>query len=127
MKPHDLFERIESDNFFVEMTIAADIDVFIQFAKHKEVVKSLLEQLQDKSVQNEVSRRVFELLKRDFDPEYLRPADVAIAIYLLALDSVRSPETGFTALEVEQASNLWWAIQVASKVQKAHQQQIDTR
>lgn len=114
-----LMAQIEADEFTIEMMIAPDVDVFRKFAVNKELVQSLVGQLQDKSAQRVIVERIFELLDLDFDSEFLRPKDITIAIYLLVLDTVHNSNTALIALAVEQASNLWWAQQVASAVKSA--------
>lgn len=113
MNLQKIMSQIESDEFFAEVAIASDARLFFKFARRKRVVHSLLTELQSEIAQNEIVKRVLNLLRQEYDPEYVRPSDVALAIYLWALEYVRSPFASLLATDISSDTSFWWAKQAA--------------
>jgi hypothetical protein len=63
-----------------------------------------------------VRRRVHELLLSKPDVEFAHPDDIAIAVFLDAIDIVDGLAGLETAREVSQTSGLWWANLVAEDI-----------
>lgn len=116
MNLQEIMSQIESDDFFAQLAIASDIHLFFRFAKRESVVHSLLTELQNETAQNAVVKRALNLLRQEYDPEYVRPSDVALAIYIWALEFVHSPFASLLATGVSSDTSFWWAKQTAKTV-----------
>jgi hypothetical protein len=125
MNLKDAMAQIESDEFFAELAIASDVKLFLKFARQKAPVRSLLRELTSDAAQISVALRIRSLLDREYDPEFLRPWDTALAIYLWALNAVQSPIAKSLAADAASAPNLWWAKQVAHKVGRQEPPRVD--
>jgi hypothetical protein len=117
MNLKSLSSEIESDDFFARLAIASDARLFLKFARKFEVTLSLLKAVrEDEEAQLFFAKRILELLQLEYDAEYTRPSDTALAIYVWALGDVQSRFARALATEVAQSSNLWWAAQIARRV-----------
>jgi hypothetical protein len=126
MKLEDLMSEIESDDFFAELAIASDVNLFLRFARKRQVVRSLLTEIwANEKAQRLLAIRVINLLKREYDAAYVRPCDTALAIYVWALSAVQSPYAEAIAAETAASPHLWWAKQVARRVQEARPTRVN--
>ncbi len=125
-----LITAIESDEFYAQLAIANDIDNFIRFAWRNAFVRSLIENLQDSingDAQIKVVSRMLNLLNDEYDDHYIRSADTALAVYLLALNAVNSPYAEPLANIILKTNNLWRAAQTAMVTQVGKRESTQTK
>ena len=61
--------------------------------------------------------RIKQLLNTDYDHKYENPADVAFAVYAMALDN-EDHEAGMCAAQMlNDVKQLWWTKRVINKIQ----------
>ena len=90
-------------------------------------VSRLLGELDDRESCEKVQKRLLLLLGGDADPRYCHPHDLAIAIYLRALD-ICAPELAFPpARQILAHRNLWWARAMALRLLAEPQREIRTQ
>lgn len=110
------FSEIETPQFAAQVGLASDLDMFIEIAESAPTIQALKQSLEDVESHQRVVARIEALLKMPVDSNYGHPYDSAIAVYLLALRSVRDQSAARIAPQVANCEECWWSRMVANRI-----------
>ena len=118
----ELMDTIESVTFSVQANVASGTETFLHIVKSSPAFQELQKMTSDLAVLNKVMQRIVMLCRKETDPKYEHPDDVAIATYLLVLYTLpRTVDLEMASLQVtitytRKDNRLFWARHVAEHI-----------
>ncbi len=116
MNLDEVLRIIESHDFAVELNVSSDWGTFQRILREHSAVRRLDELLVLPANQNRVLHRVRELSQREADPRYENQWDVALSVYLSALERHGEVLGRMAASAGRRVSQSWWVPRVVDSV-----------
>jgi hypothetical protein len=119
MSLQDVMRKVEDHGFSAEMNLVSGSKAFHKGLRNHPVFRELLEALKEPHAPDRILQQIIELSTQPVQPHFENPFDVALTVYLTALDLHRPDLVRRAAENVSKAPNCWWAAEMSLR-QLAH-------
>ena len=113
----EVLNEIESVKFDAVMNAHSGFNSFLSTLQEEASIRRLIALLaKDVSARQEVFQRLMSLIDKNDDLNYAHPYDIALSVYLYALEQADINLASDAAKQIAQRNDLSWARRLAQKI-----------